>query len=90
MPTSLLKKYEAGGNPLALAGSPANPEIPNFAGSGLHNRYSITSKPYIVGKPPQSQLDLNGVDPIGSLNDPSYGQMNDSFKDGPYLNNLPE
>tara|TARA_R110000803_G_scaffold18405_3_gene49115 strand:+ start:89 stop:361 length:273 start_codon:yes stop_codon:yes gene_type:complete len=90
MPTSLLKKYEAGGNPLALAGSPANPLIPDFAGSGLHDRYSITSKPYIVGKPPQSQLDLNGVVPIGSLNDPSYGQMNDSFKDGPYLNNLPE
>lgn len=90
MSNSLLKKYEAGGNPLALAGSPANPEIPNFAGSKLHDTYSINDVPFIAGKPSPSQLDLNGVDPIGSLNDPAYGTLNDSFANGPYLNNLPE
>ena len=92
MSDSLLQKYEVGGNPLAPPSSPATPQTQNFAGSTLHDTYSINGNPNRFGKfiPSPSQLDLNGVNPKGALNDPNYGQINDSFKNGTYLDNAPE
>lgn len=45
MSTSLLNKYNAGGNPLALAGSPASPSIPVRSTSTLHDEYSLDGIP---------------------------------------------
>lgn len=39
--------------------------------------------------PPPSGLDINGVVPVGPLNDPSTPSINNSFSQGQYLNNLP-
>ena len=57
--------------------------------SRLHNQYSINGDPFIQKKPSPSTLDLDGVNPSGPLSVPGYGQMNDTFKNGEYLNNLP-
>lgn len=57
--------------------------------SRLHNQYSINGDPHIQKKPSPSTLDLNGINPQGALSIPGYGQMNDTFKKGEYLNNLP-
>ena len=66
---------------------------PNMPGinpqSPLHNEYSINGNPNVQKKPSPSELDLNGINPSGPLSVPGYGQLNDSFKNGEYLNNLP-
>tara|TARA_B100000497_G_C7366380_1_gene236731 strand:+ start:259 stop:528 length:270 start_codon:yes stop_codon:yes gene_type:complete len=69
----------------------ATPPTPVSAtqSSRLHNQYSINGDPFIQKKPNPSTLDLDGVNPSGPLSVPGYGQMNDSFKNGEYLNNLP-
>ena len=61
MATSLLKKYEAGGNPLALAGSPASPAIPVRSTSTLHDEYSLDGIPNAATVKPKN----------GSLPDPT-------------------
>lgn len=72
--------------------------------SKMHYEYSINGnnfntvnpqyQQYLDGVfnplPQPSQLDINGVDPKGPLNDPSYGVINDSFSKGKYLDNLPK
>ena len=55
----LLDKLQSQGSTLANNNG-STPTIPDFADSKLHKNYSITGEPNIVGKPGESQLDLNG------------------------------
>jgi|TARA_R110000744_G_scaffold113477_2_gene212540 hypothetical protein len=59
---SLINKLEVGGSPLSV-GNGATPSIPNFAGSTLHDTYSINNIPIMPTMPAPSQLDLNGAVP---------------------------
>ena len=59
---SLINKLEVGGSPLSV-GNGSTPPIPNFAGSTLHDTYSINDVPIMPTKPSPSQLDLNGSIP---------------------------
>jgi hypothetical protein len=61
------KLETAGSNLSSLNGG--TPPIPNFAGSKLHDTYSIDNIPNIVGKPSPSQLDLNGDVPASNYRD---------------------
>ena len=61
------KLETAGSNLSSLNGG--TPQIPNFAGSKLHDTYSINDIPYIAGKPSPSQLDLNGDIPASNYRD---------------------
>ena len=61
------KLTTAGSNLSGLNGS--TPSIPNFAGSKLHDTYSINDIPNIVGKPQPSQLDLDGSIPSNNYRD---------------------
>ncbi len=61
------KLETAGSNLSSLNGG--TPPIPNFAGSKLHDTYSINDIPYITGKPSPSQLDLNGDVPASNYRD---------------------
>ena len=61
------KLTTAGSNLSGLNGS--TPSIPNFAGSKLHDTYSINDIPNIVGKPSPSQLDLDGSIPSNNYRD---------------------
>jgi hypothetical protein len=61
------KLTTAGSNLSGLNGS--TPPIPNFAGSKLHDTYSINDIPNIVGKPQPSQLDLDGSIPSNNYRD---------------------
>ena len=40
--------------------------------------------------PTPSSLDINGINPISALKDPGTSAINDSFKNGEYLKNLPQ
>jgi hypothetical protein len=67
---ALLEKLNTVGSTLSnLNGS--TPTIPNFAGSKLHDTYSINNIPVIPGKPAPSQLDLDGVIPANNYRDNS-------------------
>ena len=57
----------AGSNLSSLNGG--TPPIPNFAGSKLHDTYSINDIPSIANKPSPSQLDLNGDVPANNYRD---------------------
>ena len=57
----LNKLLNQGSNLTHLDGT--TPSIPDFAGSKLHKEYSINGNPNHVGKPAQSELDLDGVTP---------------------------
>ena len=59
---SLINKLEIGGTPLSVKNG-GTPAIPNFAGSKLHDTYSINDIPIMPTKPSPSQLDLNGSVP---------------------------
>jgi len=59
---SLINKLEVGGSPLSVHNG-ATPSIPNFAGSKLHDTYSINDTPIMPTKPSPSQLSLNGSAP---------------------------
>ena len=61
------KLETAGSNLSSLNGG--TPPIPNFAGSKLHDTYSINDIPNIVGKPSPSQLDSNGDIPASNYRD---------------------
>ena len=61
------KLETAGSNLSSLNGG--TPPIPNFAGSKLHDTYSIDNIPNIVGKPSPSQLDLDGTIPASNYRD---------------------
>jgi len=61
------KLETVGSNLSSLNGG--TPPIPNFAGSKLHDTYSINDIPNIVGKPSPSQLDLNGDVPASNYRD---------------------
>ena len=39
--------------------------------------------------PLPSNLDINGINPVGPLSDPNTPSINNSFSQGQYLNNLP-
>lgn len=93
---ALLDKYNQGGSTLS---SPQSPKIPVGATnqSKLHDEYSLNGNPnvqfpnpFLKLKPSPSGLDLNGTSPKGSLNDPTYGTLNNTFKKGTYKDNLPE
>tara|TARA_R110001592_G_scaffold90727_1_gene266413 strand:- start:6717 stop:6989 length:273 start_codon:yes stop_codon:yes gene_type:complete len=89
--SSLLNKLESGqASNQSFNGQ--TPTTPDFQQSTLHNEYSINGDPLNNGRfiPAPSQLDINGVVPRTALNDPSYGSMNDTFKNGSYQNNLPQ
>lgn len=59
---ALLNKLKIQGSTLSnLNGGTA--VIPDFAGSKLHDTYSINDQPVIPGKPAPSALDLNGQPP---------------------------
>lgn len=65
---ALIDKLQTGGSVLSnLNGGPAT--IPNFAGSKLHDTYSINDIPVVPGKPAPSQLDLNGEIPADNYRD---------------------
>ena len=87
---SLLNKLTSGqASSTSLNGE--SPSIPNFEGSTLHKTYSLNGTPpqFNGSLPSPSLLDLNGRVPNVALNDPRYGSMNDTFKNGSYQNNLP-
>jgi len=89
--SSLLNKLESGqASNQSFNGQ--TPTTPDFQQSTLHNEYSINGTPpqFNGSLPPPSLLDINGVVPSTALNDPSYGSMNDTFKNGSYQNNLPQ
>ena len=65
---ALKDKLQTGGSPLSVLNG-QTPPIPNFAGSKLHDTYSINDIPNIVGKPSPSQLDLNGDIPASNYRD---------------------
>ena len=69
MATSLLNKYNAGGNPLARPESPSTPGTPDFAVSTLHDEYSLDGNPNgLAVKPKNGSLPdptkLANLDPI--------------------------
>jgi|TARA_B110000908_G_scaffold169378_1_gene226411 hypothetical protein len=69
MATSLLNKYNAGGNPLARPGSPSTPATPNFEVSTLHDEYSLDGDPNALAvRPTNGSLpaptSLANLDPI--------------------------
>jgi hypothetical protein len=65
---ALLNKLQTQGSVLSnLNGETAT--IPNFAGSKLHDTYSINNDPNVPGKPSPSQLDLNGEKPANNYRD---------------------
>lgn len=66
---SLLNKLQSQGSNLSdLDG--ATPSIPNFAGSKLHDAYSLNNIPNLIGKPQPSNLDLDGITPAKYLDNP--------------------
>ncbi len=77
MSNSLLKKFNAGGNPLALAGSPASPSTPDFEVSTLHDEYSLDGDPNVLAVKPKN----------GSLPEPTKLANLDPTK---YKDNSPE
>ena len=62
---ALINKLQTGGSPLSVLNG-GTPPIPDFAGSKLHDTYSINDVPQIPGKPAPSQLDLNGEVPVSN------------------------
>jgi hypothetical protein len=44
--------------------------INTLMNSSLHNKYSLNGNPNILNKPQPSQLDLNGITPVGYLANP--------------------
>jgi hypothetical protein len=77
MSKSLLKMYDAGGNPLAGVGSPATPGTPNFQVSTLHDEYSLDGDPNVLQVKPNN----------GSLPEPTKLANLDPKT---YKNNAPE
>lgn len=63
------KLTTVGSNLSGLNGT--TPSIPNFAGSKLHDTYSINNIPVVPGKPAPSLLDLNGEVPPTNYRDNS-------------------
>lgn len=55
---SILNKLQSQGSTLSQYNG-TTPSTPNFAGSKLHNTYSLNGDPNVVGKPNPSNLDLN-------------------------------
>ena len=73
----------------------ANGSQPSYSLDG--SNYSTVNKAYQEyddgvpnNLPRPSQLDVNGINPKGALSDPKTMSINDSFKKGTYLNNLPK
>ena len=88
--SSLLNKLETGqASTTSLDGK--TPTTPDLQQSTLHKTYSLNGTPsqFNGSLPSPSSLDINGVVPSTALNDPRYGSMNDTFKNGSYQNNLP-
>tara|TARA_B110000285_G_scaffold3715_1_gene3902 strand:+ start:2642 stop:2866 length:225 start_codon:yes stop_codon:yes gene_type:complete len=67
---SLISQLTVGGSPLSN-GNGSTPSIPNFAGSELHDSYSINNIPNFPTKPAPSELDLNGLVPSYNYRDNS-------------------
>lgn len=65
---ALLDKLTTQGSVLSNLNGAAGPQ-PNFAGSKLHNEYSINGKPFVLFKPAPSILDLNGQIPSNNYKD---------------------
>lgn len=55
---SILNKLQSQGSTLSQYNG-TTPSTPNFAGSKLHNTYSLNGDPNVAGKPNPSNLDLN-------------------------------
>lgn len=94
---ALLDKYNQGGSTLSNPPSPSSPIGSITKQSGLHDEYSLNGNPnvqfpnpFLKLKPSPSDLDLNGTTPNGSLKDPKYGTLNNTFSKGKYSDNLPE
>ena len=93
---ALLDKYNQGGSTLSGPQSPNTP-VGATKQSKLHDEYSLNGNPnvqfpnpFLKLKPSPSDLDLNGTTPNGSLKDPKYGTLNNTFSKGKYSDNLPE
>lgn len=63
----ILTKLEQQGSTLS-SNNGATPSTPDFAGSTLHNLYSVNGTPVVSNKPSPSNLDLNGQTPSKYLN----------------------
>tara|TARA_B110000444_G_C18554397_1_gene461763 strand:- start:256 stop:531 length:276 start_codon:yes stop_codon:yes gene_type:complete len=63
--------------------------VPDFKLSKRHLEYSINGSPNIAGQPTPSSLDLEGVNPSSANKDALTVDINDTFKNGTYKNNLP-
>ena len=65
------------------------PPIENKAISKLHFEYSINGQPEILGRPEPSELDLNGITPLGPNRDGLNTPLNNTFSKGTYKNSAP-
>ena len=65
---SLISQLTDGGSPLSNSNG-STPSIPDFAGSELHDSYSINNTPNFPTKPSPSELDLNGSVPTNNYRD---------------------
>jgi len=65
---ALLNKLTTAGSNLSNLNG-GTPSIPNFAGSKLHDTYSINNIPNLPGNPSPSQLDLDGGIPSSNYRD---------------------
>jgi hypothetical protein len=65
---ALISKLQTGGSPLSV-GNGSTPPTPNFAGSKLHDTYSINGTPTMPTKPTPSELDLEGLVPNNNYRD---------------------
>ena len=65
--STLLQKLQTDGSGLSFNGN--EPDIPNYEGSKLHDTYSITGEPEVLGMPEPSFLDMDitSVSPNGAM-----------------------
>jgi len=81
-----------GGNSANLQ-SERNAVIGSKSTSKLHYEYSINGMPNIeppyIGFPKPSQLDLNGIAPLGPNRDGRFASINNTFSGGTYKNSAP-
>jgi hypothetical protein len=88
----LLNKLTVNPGSVFSQGNGSTPPTPVGATpqSKLQYTYSINGIPNVPNKPSPSNLDLDGVNPLGPLKDATTPSINNSFSCGVYKNCTPE